>query len=133
MKRTIVLLMIVFAFAACENVKVTAVPAAKDREVFTTAISYVYDWKTNDHRIATALKLVIDTMLPGATVKTRETFYFPYETLLLIDSVTAKPVIDSTTGIQKRVFRAFALPKESVLQDFNQDFKLPTDSTAKKP
>lgn len=99
-------------------------------EMKTTSITYAHNWNQNDYRTVTAVRIIKDTLMRDTVdvtknVMKRDTFYFPYETLILLDSVTKKPMIDST-GNYKKTFRPFLINKNQVIEDFLKDWKTDT-------
>lgn len=96
------------------------------RDTALTVVAYSHDWSKNDHRIASALRIVHDTLLPDPkdpvrNISTRDTSYQVYQTKILADSVTRKPKLDSL-GKPITVYVLEGLPKSFLLQDYNKRY-----------
>lgn len=108
-------------------------PELPARDSVWTVVLFEADWTRGDYRIATARRIVYDTVKSAVTDSTggkivqefrkvRDTAYY----VLVQDTVrdeAGRPIIDPTTLKPKLGLFLPFLPKERLLQDYNKDFK----------
>lgn len=125
MKRIIIIVLTALIIASCNN-KGNNVVKQSGRDTTITVVAYSFNWDLNDHRFTTALRIEYDTLLPNKEDSTeniwqRDTLYkLPFEQPVL-DSITKKPVLD-TTGTEKKRIEWLILPREFILVDYNKRF-----------
>lgn len=95
-------------------------------DTIRTAINYALDWTRNDLRNSVALKIfkdtfIIDTPKTNSLKWRRDSFYKVPLPTNIFDSVTKKPILDST-GKQMQIIQWYDLPKELLIIDYNKKF-----------
>lgn len=119
------ILPLVLFFAACGQATSDYVKSVPDT-VFTT-VHYSFNWATNDFRVSTARKIVLDTFSLQAVDSLTSVKKWVRDSVYLLpfaDTVrkNGKPVLDSL-GRPKIDVRWINLPKQFLLIDYNKNWK----------